>query len=110
METGAFSPEELETLLEDAVVLGDGTAVARLFERDGVIVPGAGSAEARGRAAIAALARDLWSNGPGYIADPRHVARSADLALVVGPAAVNVARRRRNGLWFVISLHRWDAT
>jgi phage tail tape-measure protein len=59
MDTGAFSPEELETLLEDAVVLGDGMAVAQLFERDGVIVPRAGSAEARGRAAITALARDL---------------------------------------------------
>ena len=39
MDTGAFSPEELETLLEDAVMLGDGPAAARLFERGGVIVP-----------------------------------------------------------------------
>ena len=49
MDREAFSPEELETLLEDAVVLGDGPAVARLSERDGVIVPGLGSAEVRGR-------------------------------------------------------------
>jgi hypothetical protein len=34
------------------------------------------------------------------------MAHSADLALVVGPPAMNVARRRRNGTWrFVISLH-----
>jgi ketosteroid isomerase-like protein len=109
MDTGAFSPEELETLLEDAVLLGDGPAVAQLFERGGVIMPRAGSAEARGRAAIAGLARNLWSNGPGYLADPRQVAHSGDLALVVGSAAVNVARRQRNGSWrFVISL--WVAT
>jgi hypothetical protein len=111
MDAGAFSPEELETLLEDAVVLGDGAAAARLFERGGVIVPGAGSVEARGRPAIAALTRDLWTNGPGYLANPRQVARSGDLALVVGPTTVNVARRRRNGSWrFVISLHGWDAS
>lgn len=106
MGSGAFSPEELETLLEDAVVLGDGRAAARLFERDGVLIGGGAAAEARGRAAIAAVAGALWASGPGYLADPRCVARSRDIALVLGPAAVNVVRRGRDGSWrFVISLH-----
>jgi hypothetical protein len=51
-----------------------------------------------GRAAIAARAGALWASGPGYLADPRCVARSDDLALVVGPTALNVARRGRDGL------------
>jgi hypothetical protein len=107
MDVHAGSPEELETLLEDAVLLRDGAAAAQLFEPDGVIVPWPGSAQVRGRAAIAELAAGLSSDGPGYLADPRHVTLGADLALIVSPSALNVARRRRNGSWrFVISLQQ----
>jgi hypothetical protein len=38
----ARTPEELETLLEDAFTVRDGTAVASLFEARGIVVPGAG--------------------------------------------------------------------
>lgn len=105
MGSGATSPEELETLLEDAAVLCDGRAAARLFEPDGVLRAGIAE-EARGRAAIAQLADALWATGPGYLADPRCVARCRDLALVLGPAAANVLRRRRDGSWrYAISVY-----
>jgi hypothetical protein len=100
MDATAGSPAELETLLEDAVLLGDDDAMARLFERHALVVPESGR-EARGRAAIAAATGDLG----GYVADPRRVARSGHLALVVGPASVNVVRRTRHSGWrYVICL------
>ena len=49
----------------------------------GVIVPRRKSGEVLDRAAMAALARNLWLNDPGYLADPRQVAQSADLALEI---------------------------
>ncbi|MGD9528411.1 MAG: hypothetical protein AB7V44_16630 [Pseudonocardia sp.] len=96
----ARSPEELETMLEDAVVLGDGRAAARLFASDGVLVARGVPGETRGRAELASVLPRL-----GYVADPRVVARCDDLALLLGPAAVNVARRGRRDRWrFAISV------
>ena len=37
MSPGALTPEELETLLEDAFVVRDRAALARLFEPDGLV-------------------------------------------------------------------------
>jgi uncharacterized protein (TIGR02246 family) len=109
MSANVFSPDELETLLEDAILLGDGRAAAQLFEPGGLLVAGPGSGEARGRGAIAAHVRAA-SGQPGYVADPCLVARSRDIALLAGPTAVNVARCRPRGGWrLVISLHRWPA-
>ncbi len=100
MDAHARSPEELETLLEDAVLLDDGPAVAALFETTGVLHTGAGLC---GRAAIAAATPASW--GGGFVADPRQVVCGADLALVVGPAGTNVARRDPSGTWrYVISV------
>jgi hypothetical protein len=53
MEAGAWTPEELETLLEDAFVLRDHQALAQLFEPGAVLVAGGGLPEARGRQDIA---------------------------------------------------------
>ena len=109
MGANAFSPNELETLLEDAVLLGDGPAAAELFEPGGVLIPGPRSPQARGRAAIAAYVHAA-SGRPGYLAGSPLTAHSRDIALLAGPAAINVARRRTDGSWlFVISLHGWTA-
>jgi hypothetical protein len=90
----ARSPEELETLLEDAVLLDDAAAVASLFEPAGVLLVGTGPA--RGPAEIAA-AVPSWT---GFVADPRTVVRVPGLSLVVGPAATTVARRDpTTGAW-----------
>jgi hypothetical protein len=86
MRRGARTPEELETLLEDAVVLHDREAVSALFEEDAVIEG------------------DLW-DGRAYVADPRHVVQRGNTALVVGGRSINVVRRGSDGAWrYAISL------
>jgi len=79
----ARTPEELETLLEDAFTVRDGTAVASLFEARGIVVPGGGLEEARGSVAdrLPFLGRYLgdrigyreWRNFDGVISQPMDV-------------------------------------
>jgi hypothetical protein len=94
---GGRTPEELESLLEDAVVLRDAPAVAALFEPGGVLV--AATPAVRGPRQVAQAAQQVWSCGAGYLADPRRVLRVHDLALVVGARSVTVARRGVDGMW-----------
>ena len=55
---GGQTPEELETLLEDAVLLGDADAVAGLFQPGGMLVmEGAPRLPGRGQIREAAAAR-----------------------------------------------------
>ena len=107
MTTGARTPEELDCLLEDAIVLGDRAGLAALFENRAVLI-GAG-AEARGAEAIAeALA------GRGYVASTRRVVRAGDTALVVADGGIHVLRRCGAGTWrtaiaLLASRHtRWE--
>jgi hypothetical protein len=96
---GARTPEELETLLEDAFVLRDADAVAQLFEARSVLVAGAGPRETRGRGEIARVAAEMWGLRRTYLADPRRVLQVRDTALVVSSCAINVARRGADGSW-----------
>lgn len=97
------TPEELETLMEDAIVVQDGEVLSRLFEPDAVLVLDA-SRELRGREQIERAAGELVD---GYVAGPRRVYQSRDLVLLVGDGVINVARRGRDRSWrFAISLLR----
>jgi hypothetical protein len=93
---GARHPEELDTLLEDAFVLRDAAATARLFEAAGVLVAD-GLPTAHGRAEIGGVCTRLWHDGRGYVADARRVVTARDVALLVGAGAVHVVRRGRDG-------------
>jgi hypothetical protein len=105
MGTGARTPEELETLLEDAFVLHDPHALAELFQPGAMLVAGGGLAEARGQEQIARVAAQLWDSQQLYLADPRRVLQVRDTALVVSARAINVVRRTDNGSWrYAISL------
>jgi len=105
MDPGARTPEELETLLEDAFVLHDHQALAQLFQPDAMLVVGGGLPEARGRRQIAQVAAELWDSQRLYLADPRRVLQVRDTALVVSGRAINVVRRTDNGSWrYAISL------
>ena len=105
METGARTPEELETLLEDAFVLHDHHALAQLFHPGAMLVVGGGLPEARGHQQIARVATQLWDLDRGYLADPRRVLQARDTALVLAGRAINVARRADDGFWrYKISL------
>lgn len=99
--TGARTPEELETMLEDALLVRDRAAVARLFEEDAVLRAARG--EARGADQIGRLTARMWHDC-GYLADPRLVVQARDTALVVGRRGINVVRRT-GGWWrYAISL------
>ena len=102
---GGETPEELETLLEDALLLRDADAVAQLFEDGSLLVTGGGSLLVRGRDEILQVASLLCQNAHGYLADPRRVFQARDTALLIGEGVVNVARRGQDGTWrFAISM------
>lgn len=98
MSAGARTPEELEALLEDALVLRDGEALAELFEAGAVLVAG-GERPARGGEAIVRVALATWAGDRTYVADPRRVVQARDLALIVAERSVNVVRRDSDGAW-----------
>jgi ketosteroid isomerase-like protein len=107
MKLGASSPEELESLMEDAFVTCDRGALAELFADGAVLLTEDEGAEARGDAQIAQRAASLCERGYRYLADPQRVLRSRDTTLVVARHAVNVMRRGTDGRWrFAISLLR----
>jgi hypothetical protein len=81
MDAGARTPEELETLLEDAFVLHDPQALAQLFHPGATLVTDR-LLEARGRRQIALVAAQLWESERSYLADPRRrVLQVRDTAL-----------------------------
>ncbi|CAA9481319.1 MAG: hypothetical protein AVDCRST_MAG53-717 [uncultured Solirubrobacteraceae bacterium] len=96
MRTGARSPEELETLLEDAFVIRDGAAVAALFEPDAVIADG--STSARGESVERFVAR-RWALDLTYLGNPRRVVQARDTALIVADGAVSVVHRACDARW-----------
>ena len=107
MAGGGRTPEELETLLEDAFVLGDHLALMPLFEPAAVLAAGGGLEEARGHREIARAAAALWDSQHTYLADPRRVLQAGDIALVLGGRAISVARRGGDGSWrYAISIRQ----
>jgi hypothetical protein len=105
MVIGGRTPEELETLFEDALLLRDREATAQLFEARGLLVVGGGLWEAHGREQIARIAADVTQLRGAYLADPRQVLRVRDTALVLGANAVNVVRRGKGGYWRYLISH-----
>lgn len=111
MRPGARTPEELETLFEDAFVVRDRDALAQLFEDGAVLAADGGHQEARGAAQIARFATAMWERERTYLADPRRVLQARDTALVVAARAVNVLRRGGDGTWrYAITLLDIDHT
>ena len=106
--TGAQTPEELETLLEDALILRDSRALRTLFE------PGASlmtdhDPPARNRDAIVRLALATWGGEHPYVADPRQIVVARDIALIIGEQGLHVAHRDRDGAWqYAIVLQRLE--
>ena len=99
MTSGASTPEELESQLEDAFVIGDHTALGLMFDRGAVLVAGPNASEARGDRDIARLTRAMWDRGYRYVADPRRVLQAGDTALVVAEQALCVMRRGTDRSW-----------
>jgi hypothetical protein len=105
---GATTPEELETLFEDALTTRDRAVLAALFE-DGAILMAGDQRPERGGEEIARLALATWGSGRTYVAEPRQVVQARDVALVVAERGINVARRGGDGAWrYVIALQSVD--
>jgi hypothetical protein len=92
----AESPEELEILLEDALVLQDDAAVAALFEEGGVLVESSGCV--RGRNQVAHLLAQQQ-----YLAAPCSVTVVNNIAIVVGRHTVNVSCRDPGAGWRLVA-------
>jgi hypothetical protein len=104
MRPTARTPEELETLFEDAFIVRDADMFGSLFERGAVFAAESGRCEARGDTEIARAASAMWSRERTYIADVRRVVQVRDTALSVG-RGINVLRRGADGSWrFAIAL------
>ncbi len=99
MKRGASTPEELETLFEDAFVIHDREALAELFEDGALLVAGDGAQEARGGEEIARCAAAMWDRDRTYVADPWQILQARDTALVVAELSINVVRRGSDGSW-----------
>jgi hypothetical protein len=94
---GALTPEELDTLLEDAFVVCDIAAVPQLFEAHALLAAG-GAASARG-AGIVPLVAGLWAHDVTYIPGPRRVLQADNTALIVTGRAIGVAHRNADARW-----------
>ncbi len=111
MRPGAHTPEELETLFEDAFVIRDRKALAELFEDGALLVAGGGAREARGGDEIARLASDIWGRNGTYLADPRQILQARNTALIVAKRSINVVHRGSDGAWrYAIALLPCDGT
>lgn len=105
MRSQARSPEELEALFEDALILGDCKGVVELFEAHAVLVAEPGMVEARGAEEIVSLVMAMHDQGWSYLADPRRIVQANSTTLVVSERAINVIRRGSDGGWrYAISL------
>jgi hypothetical protein len=96
--TGARTPEELETLLEDALLMRDPQALLELVDEGTCLVVG-DEGRAQGRDAVMRLALAIWQDERTYVADPLYVLQARDLALIVGTTGISVARRHHDGAW-----------
>jgi hypothetical protein len=96
VSTVAKSPEELEFLLEDALVLCDSDAVAALFEQGGVLVERSGRVRRVSEVARVLAAED-------YQAAPASVTVVRDVAVTVGLRTVNISSRDARGDWLLVT-------
>ena len=108
MRRGARTPEDLETLLEDAFVLRSGEAMAELFENCAVLVAD-GTREVHGQEEIVRLARQMWQRNRSYLAEPRRIVQAGNTALIMTQHGANVVRCGTDGAWrYAIALLSQD--
>lgn len=86
----AATPEELETLLEDAFVLRDECAFDDLFERRAVVVTSEGPRRRAGAP---------WPAVERYVAERRRIVQAGDCALLIGARTFAVLHRGPDRGW-----------
>ncbi len=109
MRAGARTPEQLETLFEDAFLLRDREALIQLFHDDAVLI-GWGPRYGEPRRSHAQAAA-MWERDYTHLAEPRRVLQTRDTALVVAERGINVVRRGTDESWrYAIALLDVDQT
>ena len=110
MSNRALTPEDLETLLEDTLVLDNWDALGELFEEQALLTAGTGCSEVRGAEEISRLASGIWADET-YLANVGRVLQARDLALILTSRGVNVVRRGDDGSWryVILALHIGEA-
>lgn len=104
----ARTPEDLETLFEDASVLRDATLLKQLFCDHAVMAATGDGSDTVGIDSIASLVAARWRRGQTYFAGGSRVLQWRDTALAVGHG-INVAHRSADGVWrYAISLPEFD--
>lgn len=96
MEAGGRTPEELETLLEDALVVEDSEALGELFEPVALVAHREQSV--RGPRIVPFFAA-LRAAGFTYVAAPRLVLQAGDTALIVTGPSISVVHRDAACRW-----------
>ena len=96
--TGGRTPEELEMLFEDALLLRDHQVLTALFESGATLVMG-GEQPIRGSDAIARAALATRKGIGGYVADPQRLLLARNIALAITDHGVNVMHRGDDGAW-----------
>ena len=99
---GASSPEELETMLEDATERRDQEELAAQFAPGAVLHRAGRELPVRGRRGIAELLTER-PDRPAYIALTPHILQRGATALVLTGSAVHVTRRSPQGWRYLIS-------
>ena len=98
MTAGARTPEELDTLIEDAFLQRDRAALDDLFDDGAVLVDGGGAPRTDAKRS-AARSPSCGAAGRTYVARPQQVLQARDTALVVADAGIHVLRRGGDGAW-----------
>lgn len=99
MTLAARTPEELETLLEDSLLLADSDALEELFEDFAVLSSADRPQQVRGSREIGIFVAETWAKRHTYLAEPRLIVQAGDTALVLGALGVNVVRQGYDGMW-----------
>lgn len=99
----ARTPEELELLFEDTLMIRDQTALTGLFE-DGAVLSVCNGPPAHGGEEIAGLALAIWNGSRSYVASPGQIVQGRDIALTVAGQNIHVMRRSNTGWRYVIVL------
>jgi steroid delta-isomerase-like uncharacterized protein len=97
MAADARTPEELDSLLEDAFVLGDDHALGLLFEEHAVLADD--QAETHGADQLPLWAAATRHRQLTYLANPARVLQARDIALVLTERGASVMRRSADGSW-----------
>lgn len=99
----ARTPEELELLFEDTLMIRDRAALIGLFE-DGAVLSVCNGPPARGGPEIAGLALATWDGSRSYVTSPGQIVQGRDVALIVAGPNIHVMHRSNTGWRYAIVL------